>query len=410
MSKNPTPLSPRLSDALQDFNGETATYAKVFNAISEVIFCDQVMLTSSFPRGGTQILQPAKLPESFSKAYVKGAFTEDAPSWQAIIQDRPVADDDCVPTGSLETSRYYLELMKPAGLRHVAAARVAGPVLKGYPGAIHLYRAEAAGPFTKEDLKTLGGIAAQLSGAIIQFREGRVADSCGQALPWERPDVQRQFIFDQEGRSVLMFDSTKPLEAELQQAVKQLVSAKLKAVNGEPVVSDRQELKDSHGEMWHFRVVVHKEFPALGEGPFVFICSQPPSCEWNVVKPGDFQADAEVARMVPTLRFMQSEFPRTPTLDEIAAKAHLSPFHFHRRFTELLGQTPKHFLLACQISRAKKMLMERKVGLAEIASQCGFAHQSHFTSRFKQATGLTPTKWRRYATDRFGQRAELVAG
>jgi AraC family transcriptional regulator len=37
--------------------------------------------------------------------------------------------------------------------------------------------------------------------------------------------------------------------------------------------------------------------------------------------------------------------------------------------------------------------------LSEIAKECGFAHQSHFTSRFKQATGLTPTRWRRLAAD-----------
>ena len=88
-----------------------------------------------------------------------------------------------------------------------------------------------------------------------------------------------------------------------------------------------------------------------------------------------------------------------PTLDEISSKAHLSPFHFHRRFSELLGQTPKHFLLSCQIQQARRMLMERKVRLANIAAECGFAHQSHFTSRFKQASGLTPTRWRRLATE-----------
>jgi len=99
------------------------------------------------------------------------------------------------------------------------------------------------------------------------------------------------------------------------------------------------------------------------------------------------------------VKFMHDEFGRSPTLDEIAAKAHLSPFHFHRRFTDLLGQTPKHFLLACQIHRAKELLVERKKELAEIAKECGFAHQSHFTSRFKQATGLTPTRWRRLAND-----------
>jgi AraC family transcriptional regulator len=78
---------------------------------------------------------------------------------------------------------------------------------------------------------------------------------------------------------------------------------------------------------------------------------------------------------------------------------HLSPFHFHRRFAELLGLTPKHFLLECQIYEAKMQLLSKKKDLAQIATDCGFAHQSHFTSRFKQATGLTPTRWRRAAID-----------
>ena len=96
---------------------------------------------------------------------------------------------------------------------------------------------------------------------------------------------------------------------------------------------------------------------------------------------------------------METEFHRGPTLGEIAKQVHLSPFHFHRRFTELLGITPKHFLLDCQIDLAKKQLLARDTDLAEIAKACGFAHQSHFTSRFKQATGLTPTRWRRFALE-----------
>jgi AraC family transcriptional regulator len=95
---------------------------------------------------------------------------------------------------------------------------------------------------------------------------------------------------------------------------------------------------------------------------------------------------------------MEQEFQRGPTLTEIAKQVHLSPFHFHRRFTESLGITPKQFLLDCQIERAKRELAEGKKPLAKIARDSGFAHQSHFTSRFKQATGLTPTRWRRLLT------------
>src|SRR5205823_982242 len=89
---------------------------------------------------------------------------------------------------------------------------------------------------------------------------------------------------------------------------------------------------------------------------------------------------------------METEFHRGPKLPEIAKQVHLSPFHFHRRFTELLGITPKEFLLDCQIDQAKKQFLAREKDLAEIATACGFAHESHFTSRFKQATGLTPAR------------------
>ena len=65
-----------------------------------------------------------------------------------------------------------------------------------------------------------------------------------------------------------------------------------------------------------------------------------------------------------------------------------------------MGLTPKHFMLECQIHDAKGELVSGEKELAKIASDCGFAHQSHFTSRFKQATGLTPTRWRRMAHDR----------
>ena len=49
---------------------------------------------------------------------------------------------------------------------------------------------------------------------------------------------------------------------------------------------------------------------------------------------------------------------------------------------------------------AKRMLSGAENTLADIARVCGFAHQSHFTSRFKQGSGLTPTRWRRNALRR----------
>jgi AraC-like DNA-binding protein len=165
------------------------------------------------------------------------------------------------------------------------------------------------------------------------------------------------------------------------------------------IPADRLQTPDSRGDLWTFRAVTFRKFSALSNGIVIFFCMQPESLDWATIRPGDFQADQEMVRLVPAIQFMRENFQDSPTLSEISRSVYLSPFHFHRRFTELFGLTPKHFLLECQIYEAKRQLMTHQKELAQIASDCGFAHQSHFTSRFKQATGLTPTRWRRVAQD-----------
>ncbi|HTW93766.1 MAG TPA: AraC family transcriptional regulator, partial [Tepidisphaeraceae bacterium] len=124
-------------------------------------------------------------------------------------------------------------------------------------------------------------------------------------------------------------------------------------------------------------------------------CLQPDARDWSAVRGTDFPADSELSRLAPAIQFMHDEFRRSPRLTEIAETVGLSAFHFHRRFTEIFGITPKHLLLECQIYAAKNDLLAGDKSLVDIASTCGFAHQSHFTSRFKQVTGFTPTRWRR---------------
>jgi len=316
------------------------------------------------------VLQPTHAPDGFLRTYGREGFALDAPTWQVVLKRTPVTGNESVPKGSLESSAYYRQVMEPFGLAHVAAARLADPVFRGYPGALHLYRKAGEQPFSASELRILGQAAEELNRVLESNREARIDANCGPRAPWERLGCCRQFIFDGDGQQIQLYKESEPLDERLRDSIRQLVSSRIEAVNGEQVNSDRVDFQDTNGEVWAFRTTVHRTFPALGEGPHVFLCLQPPACEWDAVR---------------------------------AANAHLSPFHFQRRFTELLGLTPKHFLLACQIRQAKRMLMERKIPLAEIAAKCGFAHQSHFTSRFKQATGLTPTRWRRFAGEQEGR-------
>lgn len=82
-------------------------------------------------------------------------------------------------------------------------------------------------------------------------------------------------------------------------------------------------------------------------------------------------------------------------LDDLAQAIGLSTFHFARMFKRSTGQTPQGFVLRRRIERARGLLAERRLSLAEIALACGFSGQSHFTARFRAVTGLTPGQYRR---------------
>jgi AraC-like DNA-binding protein len=295
-------------------------------------------------------------------------------------------------------------LLQPNNLRYAVAAPLAGPVLDGYGGALELYRTSEQGLFSEEEMRRLGELTGELGAAIQRARTARIGKPSSAPPARTHGLPVRQFVFDQHARPRLSAAAFNELDGSLRQAMLDAASQRLGQLNGKQTNGDRVSLPDSTGELWHFRVIAHHNYPALGDGPFVFFCLSPECAQWGSIRSSDFAADAELSRLVPAIKFMQEEFHRGPTLHEIAKTVHLSPFHFHRRFTELLGITPKHLLLDCQIESAKRMLVAREKELAQIATACGFAHQSHFTSRFKQATGLTPTRWRRSALEAMGEK------
>ena len=73
---------------------------------------------------------------------------------------------------------------------------------------------------------------------------------------------------------------------------------------------------------------------------------------------------SDYARIADAIRFIASQVERQPTLDEIAAHVHLSPFHFQRLFSRWAGVTPKRYLQVLTLERAK-------AGAARIALPAG---------------------------------------
>jgi AraC-like DNA-binding protein len=373
-------------------------YRQFFEALSQNVPFEYGLIVTSLPRGSLQIVQPPRVSDPLLKSYAREFHAHDRPAWEAITRRQPVRAEDCWDGESFESSRYLTEFLQGNGVRYVLAVPLGAPVMEGYAGVIELYRTGEQGPFSDEEIGRLSEIAGELDEAIARARQARRGEEGGEAPLRHQPPI-RQFAFDQNLRPRLGEGPFDALDPVLRQNMLDLARQRFGQINGKHTVADRASLPDSSGDHWNFRVITHHTYPALGEGAFIFFCLQPECSDWSQLRATDFAADPELSRLVPAIRFMQEHFHRGPTLQEIAKAVHLSPFHFHRRFTELLGITPKHMLLDCQIEQAKNQLVAREKELAEIATECGFAHQSHFTSRFKQATGLTPTRWRRLAVE-----------
>jgi AraC-like DNA-binding protein len=82
-------------------------------------------------------------------------------------------------------------------------------------------------------------------------------------------------------------------------------------------------------------------------------------------------------------------------LSQLAEQCGLSIRHFARAFRQSTGVPPHRWLLGRRIERAKQLLHDPALALAEVALACGFADQSHFTRMFTTVVGLSPGLWRR---------------
>jgi AraC-like DNA-binding protein len=85
-------------------------------------------------------------------------------------------------------------------------------------------------------------------------------------------------------------------------------------------------------------------------------------------------------------------------LGDMAAAAAVSPYHFHRVFKKTTGMTPRQYVVHARIERAKCLLTQSDLRLADIAGHSGFTDQSHFTTAFRKITSMTPKEFRNLAS------------
>jgi len=95
--------------------------------------------------------------------------------------------------------------------------------------------------------------------------------------------------------------------------------------------------------------------------------------------------------------FIHDHLSEDISLKAIAAAVGMSPFHFSRLFKRSTGASPHQYLLQCRTERAKQLLLQSSESIADVALRLGFCDQSHMTTHFKRAYGVTPKAFLRNA-------------
>lgn len=100
----------------------------------------------------------------------------------------------------------------------------------------------------------------------------------------------------------------------------------------------------------------------------------------------------QVARV---MRFIDANLRGKIGPQDFAHLTRLSAGHFTRAFRATVGEPPHAHLIRRRIDRAKELMLETDLPLANIAFDCGLTDQAHMTRLFNRVVGVSPGAWRR---------------
>ena len=109
----------------------------------------------------------------------------------------------------------------------------------------------------------------------------------------------------------------------------------------------------------------------------------------------DISKQEYTARINRVMDYIGAHLDQPIDLSVMAEVASFSPYHFHRLFTCLVGETPNNFVLRIRLEKAAQLLQDcKRSSVGEIAFQCGFVNLSSFSRAFKLFFGVSAKEFR----------------
>jgi AraC family transcriptional regulator len=100
------------------------------------------------------------------------------------------------------------------------------------------------------------------------------------------------------------------------------------------------------------------------------------------------------AKLRAIVEYIEDHLDASPTLEQMAAIARLSLYHFARQFRRATGLPPHRYVILRRVERAKQLLQGSQLSVAEVSARAGFSDQSKFCFHFKRIVGITPGQFR----------------
>lgn len=125
---------------------------------------------------------------------------------------------------------------------------------------------------------------------------------------------------------------------------------------------------------------------ALAEGYHLCKKCHPEYKDWK-------GARRELAEAVS--REIRKNYMEPFSLDELADRLHINKYYMLRTFKEMTGETPLQYHNRCRCEKAKELLHRPELSVSYIAFETGYNSASHFSRKFRELTGITPSEYRK---------------
>jgi transcriptional regulator GlxA family with amidase domain len=121
--------------------------------------------------------------------------------------------------------------------------------------------------------------------------------------------------------------------------------------------------------------------------------------EQSVVVPGSLARRVSMQSCSATtqtaLSLIEAGVGQAISVAELASRVGISRRELLRRFRRELDSTPSRVLANRRLDRARSLILNTRLGLAQIAESVGFSSQSHLTTNYRARFGITPARQRR---------------